>query len=86
MMCKVTEFYTEKLSVCFNITSKLAQSPYLKASSKKVMIQTKLLGISVIFYCTELDLSKRNSSLVVSVEQDMNFNIQLPSRFVFCFF
>jgi hypothetical protein len=42
----------------------------------------------MIFYCTELHLSKSNGSWVLSMKQNMDFNFQLPSTFVsflFCF-
>jgi hypothetical protein len=47
------------------------------------MIQTKIIGMSVIFYYTKVHLSKCNGSRVVSTKQTMNFNIQLAAMFVF---
>jgi hypothetical protein len=42
--------------------------------------------MSLIFYSAKLQLSKYDSSLVVSIKQSMNFNIQLPSTFMFLVF
>jgi hypothetical protein len=39
---KITEVYTERFSVCPNITSNFPPSPYSKAPSRKIMIQIKL--------------------------------------------
>jgi hypothetical protein len=39
----------------------------------------------MIFYCTKLNLSKCNGSLVVSIKQNMNFKYQPPYTFL-CFF
>jgi hypothetical protein len=44
----------------------LPPSPYSKCTFKKIIIQTKLVGMSMIFYCTKLHLSKWNSSWVFS--------------------
>jgi hypothetical protein len=40
----------------------------------------------MIFYCTRLRLSKCNSSQVVSIKQDINFNIQPPHVCIFVHF
>jgi hypothetical protein len=50
------------------------------------MIQIKLIGMSMISYETIVNLSKCNSSWVVSTEQTMNFNIQKAAMFVFFVF
>jgi hypothetical protein len=50
------------------------------------MIQIKLIGMSMISYCTKGHLSKCNGSWVVSTEQTMNFNIQTAAMFVFFFY
>jgi hypothetical protein len=50
------------------------------------MILIKLAGVSMIFYCTILHLSKCNSSWAVSIKQNKNFNFQLPSTFIFLVF
>jgi hypothetical protein len=51
--------------------------------SNKIIIQVKLVGMSKNFHCTKLHLYKCNGSWVVSIRQNMNFNFQLPSPFVF---
>jgi hypothetical protein len=63
-----------------------APSSNLKTASNKIMIQTKLEGMSKIFYYTKVHLSKCNGSWVVSTKQTMNFNIQLAAMFVFFVF
>jgi hypothetical protein len=40
----------------------------------------------MIFYYTEVHLSKCNGSWVVSTKQNMNFNIQLAAIFIFFVF
>jgi hypothetical protein len=47
-----------------------------------MMIQTKLVGMSIFFYYTKVHLSKCKGSWVVSTKQTMNFNIQLAAMFV----
>jgi hypothetical protein len=41
--------------------------------------------LSIILYCTKLHSYKCNDSWIVSVKQNMNFNFQPPSTFVFLF-
>jgi hypothetical protein len=50
------------------------------------MIQTKLIGMSMISYYTKVHLSKCNGSWVVSTKQNTNFNIQTAAMFVFFVF
>jgi hypothetical protein len=59
---KFTEFYTEWFSVYHNITSKFRTMPHLKTASNKIMIQIKLIGMSMISYHTKVHLSKCNGS------------------------
>jgi hypothetical protein len=66
---KITELYTELFSVYPNITSKFAPSPYLKIASNKIIIQIKLVGMSMISYYTKVHLSKCNGSWVVSTKK-----------------
>jgi hypothetical protein len=80
---KITEFCTEWFSVYHNTTSKFRTITIFKNASNKRMIQIKLIGMSMISYCTKVRLSKYNGSWVVSTEQTMNFNIQLAAMFVF---
>jgi hypothetical protein len=75
---KITEFYTEWFSVYHNITSKFR--------TIAIMIQIKLIGMSMISYYTKVHLSKCNGSWVVSSKQTMNFNIQTAAVFVFFLF
>jgi hypothetical protein len=82
---KITEFYTEWFSVYPNITSKFRTIVILKTASNKIMIQIKLIGMSMIFYYTKVHSSKCNGSRVVSTKQTMNFNIQTAAMFVFLF-
>jgi hypothetical protein len=58
-------------------------SPFLKASSKKTIIQIKLVGtrMFMIFHCTKLNLNKCNSSWVVFMKQNVNYNNQPPALF-----
>jgi hypothetical protein len=72
---------------CIHLSSlKILPSPYSKDMSKKVIIQTKLVGMYMSFHCTKLHLSKCNSSLVVSIKQNVNFKFQLPAMFLFVVF
>jgi hypothetical protein len=57
---KSTELCTELFSFRPNVTSKFRRSPYLKDSSNNIMIQMELLGVSMIFHCIKLHLSKCN--------------------------
>jgi hypothetical protein len=81
---KITEFYTEWFSVYHNITSKFRTIAIFKTASNKIMIQIKLVGMSMTSYYTEV--SKCNGSRVVSTEQTMNFNIKTAAMFVFFVF
>jgi hypothetical protein len=83
---KITELYTELFSVYHNITSKFRTIAILKTASNKIMIQIKLIGMSMISYYTKEHLSKYNSSWVVSTKQTMNFNIRTAAMFVFFVF
>jgi hypothetical protein len=87
---KFTEFYTELFSVYHNIAynnipQHFEPSPYLKTASNKIMIQIKLIGMSMISYYTKVHLSKCNGSRVVSTKRTINFNIQTAAMFVFLF-
>jgi hypothetical protein len=80
---KITEFYSECFSVSLNIISNVAPSPYLKVSSENFVAQIKLVRMSVIFYCTKLhSTTKCNSSWVVSIEINVNFNFLPPTIFI----
>jgi hypothetical protein len=65
---------------------KIPPSPYSEAPSMKIMIQIKLVGMSIIFHCTKLRLSKWNGSWVVSIKQNVNFKFQLHTVFTFLVF
>jgi hypothetical protein len=82
---KITEFYTEWFSVNPNITSKFRTIVIFK-NCLKIMIQIKLIGMSMISYYTRVHLSKCNGSWVVSTKQTMNFNIQTAAMFLFFVF
>jgi hypothetical protein len=47
--------------------------------------QIELVGMSMIFHCTKLCLSKCNGSWFLPIKQTVNFNVQLPTMFVFLF-
>jgi hypothetical protein len=59
---KITEFYTELFSVYHNITSKFRTIAIFKNCVKKIMIQIKLIGVSIISYYTKVHLPKCNGS------------------------
>jgi hypothetical protein len=59
---KITELYHEWFKACPNITSKFRTMPCLKASLNKITIQIALVGMSMIFYSTILNLSACNVS------------------------
>jgi hypothetical protein len=65
---------------------KIPLLPYSKGPSKIIIIQTKLVGMSILFHCTELHLSKYNGSWVLSIKQNVNFKFKLPCVFVFFVF
>jgi hypothetical protein len=69
-----------------NITYNFALSSYLRASSVKIMIQITIAGMPMIFYCVRLYLSKCNGTCIVSVKQNMDFNFQPHSTYVFLIF
>jgi hypothetical protein len=70
---KITEFYTEWLSICPDIISKFSPPPHSKAPSKKI----EVVGMSMIFHCPILRLSK-GSGLWRLRKQNVNLNFQLP--------
>jgi hypothetical protein len=47
---KIAEFYTKRFSICPNITLKFRPTAILKSSVKELMIQIKLLGMSIIVH------------------------------------
>jgi hypothetical protein len=51
-----------------------------------MMIQIKVVGMSMISYYSTVHLSKYNGSWVVSTKQTMNINIQTAAMFVFFLF
>jgi hypothetical protein len=53
---KITEFYTKQPSVCPNITSKC-----LTAVIFKISVKIKLVGMSIVFQCTELRMSNKKA-------------------------
>jgi hypothetical protein len=59
---KITEFYTELFSIYSNTTSKFRTIAIFKTALNKIMIQIKLIGMSMISYCTKVLLSKCNGS------------------------
>jgi hypothetical protein len=67
-------------------TLKIPPTSYSKGPSKKIIIQTKLAGMSLIFHCAKPRLYKCNASWVVSIKQYVNFKYQQPAYFVFLVF
>jgi hypothetical protein len=59
---KITKFYTDLFSVYHNITSKFRTITIFKNGSNKIMIQIKLIGMSMISYYTKVHLSNCNGS------------------------
>jgi hypothetical protein len=57
-----------------------------KRSVKKIIIQTNLVGMSMISHCTRLRLYKCNGSWVVSLKQNVRFNLELTAMFLFLVF
>jgi hypothetical protein len=78
-----TEFYTEWFSVCRNIISKFRIIAIFKSLAKQNNDQIKLPDMSIIFNCIKLHLSKCRGSWVVSIKQNINFNFESPSTFMF---
>jgi hypothetical protein len=50
------------------------------------VIQIKLVRMSMIFHYNKLRLSEPNESQVVSMQQNINFNFQIPSTLLFLVF
>jgi hypothetical protein len=78
-----------------NCTEWFSIHPYKSSKSRtivifksfvKLIIQTRIVGISMIFSCTIFNLSKCNSSWVIPIKQNMNLNTQMPSTFIFLAF
>jgi hypothetical protein len=65
---------------------KIPPSPYSKAPLRKIMIQIKLVGTSMIFNFSKLRFSKCNGPWVVSIQQNVNFKFQPPAMLVFFVF
>jgi hypothetical protein len=82
---KITEFYTKWFSFCPNITLQICTTAIFQTSVKesRLLIQMKLVGISMIFRCTNLRLSKYKVLWVVSIKQNVNFKYQPQAIFVF---
>jgi hypothetical protein len=70
---KITKFHTEWFSVYPNITSKFRTIAIFKTASNKIMIQIKLISMSMISYYAKVHLFKCNSSSVVATKQNTNF-------------
>jgi hypothetical protein len=59
---KITELYTEWFTIYPNITSKFRTIAIFKNCENKIMIQIKLMGMSMISYFSKVHLSKCNGS------------------------
>jgi hypothetical protein len=83
----IDQNYRIPFDICTNITYKFRTiAIYWKALAKKTVVRIKLVGMSMIFHCTKLNLSKRNISWVVSIKRNVNLNFQPPAIFAFlCF-
>jgi hypothetical protein len=71
--------YSHRFWFSLKITLYMLMAPLLK----KIIIQIKLLGMSMIFHCTKLRSSKRSGSWAVFVKQKVNFKFQPPAIFTF---
>jgi hypothetical protein len=61
--------------------------PYLKGPFKEIIIQTKLVGMSMTFHCSKLHLCKCNGSVVISIKQMLILNVNRPPcSLLFVFF
>jgi hypothetical protein len=84
---KVTDFCTERFSVCPSITSKFRAVTILKLRVKnKTMIQMKLVGVSTIFYCTNHNLHNCGISWVISIKKIRILTLNDPPDSYFCKF
>jgi hypothetical protein len=84
---KIPLSHVDGYNFCIHLRSlKITPSPYSEAPLKKIMIQIKLVGMSMSFYFTKLLLSKCNVSRVVSIKQNINFKFQLPAMFILLIF
>jgi hypothetical protein len=70
---RITKFNTEWFIVCLNIISKFRSIIIFRSFVKHNGDSKKLVGISMIFHCTELDLSYWNYSWVASLKKKHNF-------------
>jgi hypothetical protein len=84
-ICQHTTFVTSTYYFRIHLSStKMSTSLYSKASLKWKMMQIKLVGMSVIFHFTKLRSSKWcNGSWVISIKQNVNFQIHPPAMFVY---
>jgi hypothetical protein len=63
---------TQLFSICSSITSKFCTIDILVFKSCHIKkIQIELVGMPIIFYCAKLHISNFNSSLVISIKQNM---------------
>jgi hypothetical protein len=79
---KITEVDTEQFSVCHNITSKLRTVDAFKSFVKENSDSYKTC-VSMMFYCTSLYLSRCNGSQLMFMQQNIHFDIQPLSTFMF---
>jgi hypothetical protein len=74
---------TKCFSVCPNIASNSSTIATFKISSKrKIMIQIKLVGISMFAHSTNLNLSKYNDLWIVSIKRNVKFNFKPHAMFL----
>jgi hypothetical protein len=77
------EFYTKQFSICSIITRIFWTTAIFKRSVKENNVSNKLIGMSMVFHCTVLCLSKCSGSWVVSLKQNVHFNFQPSAMIIF---
>jgi hypothetical protein len=84
---KMLWFHVDWCKFCIHPSSlKIPPLPYSKGPSKKTIIQIKLVGMSMIFHCTNFRLFQCNGSWGIAIKQNIHFKFQPPSMFVFFVF
>jgi hypothetical protein len=60
---KISWSHVDWYKFCIHLTSlKIPPPPHSEGPFKKIIIQTKLVGLSMILHCTKLRLSKCNTT------------------------
>jgi hypothetical protein len=83
---KITEFYTEWFSICPITASKISTIATFKSFIKQNNDSNRLVGMSMIFYCAKLHLSK--CKRFITRLHKIKYEFQLSTAHhvhVFCF-